>query len=258
MSLNRLPPIITGLHSVLQDSYMRASGNPSRRMNIIQEHAQRFTLTDADYQALAVEEVRCAYQNGLPQGEYRNGQGDMFTVDEWGKPSTISKSEPPEPNSIWIPKCHRRSTGPVPAGYHFILGSWGFGNPTPPPSSFLPCRASTVPVGLEGARYLGPMPPMPQHLQSCSYMPRVPTDAVSGGRGFYLATTTPVQQPATTILQAEVNSDDLGRPPHRFFAGLDRVEEPVQGTLLKHTEEPLLDCAYPGYAPAQGFRGTLQ
>lgn len=197
MSLYQLPPVIAGLKRCLQDDYIRASGNPLRRMNIIQEHARRFRLADADYRALAVEEARCAYQTdgGLPQGVYRNSQGDTFTVDDWGKVSGISNSAPPEPNSVWVPRFHRRTTGPVPAGYHFILGAWGWGELTPPPDSFLPYRTGTVPAGLEGARYLGAMPPMPQHLHSSTYVSCVPTDSVFAGQGSYLPAAATLQQP---------------------------------------------------------------
>lgn len=196
MSLTDLPPVVASLKRCLRDDYAHASGNPLRRMKIFHELKERFAFNAADCQALAVEEVRYAYQNALPRGEYRNGQGDTFIVDDWGKPSKICKSSPPAPNSIWIPRYHRPILNLVPDGYHFILGVWSLGYPTPPSFGLTPYQNVTPPAVLEGATYLGPASSVPCHSHAQVYSSDVPAGTVFDGQGPYLSAAPALQQPS--------------------------------------------------------------
>lgn len=193
---------------------------------MFREHAKCFLLTEKDLQAFAMEEVRHAYNATLPQGEYRNDRGDTFTVDCWDKRSLISKSNPPQPNSIWIPIRPRQALEPLLSGYHFQLGRWGIGEHTPPPAASSPQPLGCVPACLEGATYRGVVAPMPCQYQASTYLPYEP---VPGSQffGFAAATALVPQQPLTTgsSLEDPVNLTAAGEEQGFYLPAAYRQQD---------------------------------
>lgn len=156
-----LPPIVARQSVRLQDVYLRACGKPQERMTMIWEFAQHHVMVEDDQIALAVHELRHAYQDNLPAGHYRNLKGYTFEVSVYGEKSTVTRTQPPLPGLIWTAYQQRLSCGPVAQGYHFLHCCWQWGPPTPPTPSRQPEAVAAkhpVPIDLPGATFRGVLP----------------------------------------------------------------------------------------------------
>ena len=215
MSLSvELPPVIARQRAKERDLYVSASARPERRVEILCDYAKCMPLADEDLLALAIEEVRCAYQSRLPPGEYRNARGHAFVVSDDGRRSTVSMRGPPPQGLVWVPRYLRPTPWQLPSGYHFVLGAWYPAPPTPPgPIAALDFFGAAqhhqyqAPPGFEGATYREVLPPITQQLQSGGLLLQqqqspIPVPAAYDGHRANFAAA-PTQQPyvAATPLQ---------------------------------------------------------
>ena len=160
MSLHLLPPIVACQAVVQQDTYLR--GNTLQRINFICNSQERgISMTNEDWLALAVLEVRRVYNDRIPPGAYRNRRSYTFTVFPNGNMSKLS-STPDLEGHIWRAK--RRSTvhSLQLDTYCFYEGVWAPAVPVSPNNVLQ--GQHPVPAGLQGATFRGIVPNLPPTL----------------------------------------------------------------------------------------------
>ena len=172
----KYPPIIERQSGSEKDRYMRAS--PERRARMVADLEQQTRKAESSLVATATEELQYAFGGRLPSGEYRNPRGDSYVVspNDW-RPKLHEKA-PVVLNHRWVPMelpwLMTRPSG-VPPKYRFLPGDWAPEMPIAYPFAALigAQQQHQPPPGLEGARFIGILSPMPQQYQS------VPADWLS-------------------------------------------------------------------------------